>query len=191
MELKLLLKNQMILFPALNDSQYEHSISLHQDGKAYLQNLSISTDGLQFENGKMFFESELEPISTVELQDMRTNEGIENIDISLLTFYYSIILASFMEKIKQVCDFRVAVDMITRIYVPDLMRCFDTLGEGSGTNEEKISAIMRKTRAFHTIVGIHHITRNGRPDKSFFPLIELLLKGVRANAKVTNRDTEF
>lgn len=51
------------------------------------------------------------------------------------------------------------------------MRCLETLGEGSGTNEKNISIIMEKTRAFHTIVGIHHITRNGRPDKSFFPVM--------------------
>ncbi len=150
---------------------YEYSISLHQDGKAYLQNLSVSTDGLQFENGKMFFNGALEPISTVELQDMRTNEGIEEIDIPLLTMYYSIILVSFQERIKQGCDFRIATDTITRIYAPDLMKCLETLGDGSGANEKNISAIMRKTRAFHTIVGIHHITRNGRPDKSFFPLM--------------------
>ena len=150
---------------------YEYSISFHQDGKAYLQNLSVSTDGLQFENGKMFFSGALEPISTVELQDMRTNKGIEEIDIPLLTMYYSIILASFQEKIKQGLDVGIANGTITRIYAPDLMRRLETLGEGSGANEKNISIIMEKTRAFHTIVGIHHITRNGRPDKSFFPLM--------------------
>ena len=66
---------------------YQHCISLHQEGKAYLEKL-ISTKGLEFRDGKMFFEGELEPISTVELQDMRTNEGIEDIDIPLLTMYF-------------------------------------------------------------------------------------------------------
>ena len=149
---------------------YEHSISLHQEGKAYLQNL-ISTDGLEFKDGKMYFKGALEPISTVELQDMRTNEGIEEIDIPLLTMYYSIILASFQEKIKQGIDFRKAADMITRIYVPDFMRCLETLGKGSGANENNVSSIMSKTRAFHNIIGIHHIKRNGRPDKSYFPVM--------------------
>ena len=150
---------------------YEYSISLHQDGKAYLQNLSVSTDGLQFENGKMFFTGDLEPISTVELQDMCTNEGIEEIDIPLLTMYYSIILTSFQERIKRGWDFREAANQITTVYAPEFMRCLETLGDGSGANEKNISIIMEKTRAFHTIVGIHHITRNGRPDKSFFPLM--------------------
>lgn len=150
---------------------FEHSISWHQEGKAHLFNLSITTDSLEFKDGKMFFKGALEPISTVELKDMSTNEGIEEIDIPLLTMYYSIILNSFMEKVKQGWDFRVAANMITRIYAPDLMRCLDTLSDEGGASEDKIARIMSKTRDFHTIVGIHHITRNGRPDKSYFPVM--------------------
>ena len=150
--------------------EYEYSISLHHEGKAYLEKLII-TKGLEFKDGKMFFEGALEPISTVELQDMRTNEGIEEIDIPLLTMYYTIILDFFNEKIKQGWDFRDAADMITRVYAPDLMKRLETLGEGSGTNENNISVIMRKTATFHNVIGIHHITRNGRPDKSYFPVM--------------------
>ena len=149
---------------------YQHCISLHHEGKAYLEKL-ISTKGLEFKDGKMFFEGELEPISTVELQDMRTKEGIEEIDIPLLTMYYSIIFASFMEKMKKGLEFKYAVDMVTRIYAPDLMRCLETIGVSSGANEKNISIIMEKTLAFHNIIGIHHITRNGRPDKSYFPVM--------------------
>lgn len=115
---------------------YQHCISLHHEGKAYLEKL-ISTKGLEFKDGKMFFEGALEPISTVELQDMRTNKGIEEIDIPLLTMYYSIIFASFMEKMKNGLDFKYAVDMVTRIYAPDLMRCLETLGECSDTSWKK------------------------------------------------------
>ena len=150
---------------------YEYSISLHQEGKAFLQKLTMSTDGLQFENGEMFFKGAIEPISTVELQDMRTNEGIEEIDIPLLTMYYSIILAKFQERIKQGLDFGTANNMITRIYVPDFIRCLETLSEGSGSTEEKICAIMRKTRAFHNIVGIHYVHMNGKKHRSYFPVM--------------------
>ena len=150
---------------------YLYSVSLHKGGKAYLEKLTMSTDGLQFENGKMFFKGELEPISTVELQDMTTNEGIEEIDIPLLTMYYTLILAAFQEKLKHGWDFRIANDTITRVYAPDFMKCLDIVGEGSGANEKNISIIMQKTRAFHNIIGIHHITRNGRPDKSYFPVM--------------------
>ena len=150
---------------------YEYSISLHQEGKAFLQKLTMNTDGLRFENGEMFFDGALEPISTVELQDMRTNEGIETIDIPLLTMYYSIILAKFQERIKQGLDFGTANNMITRIYVPDFIKCLEIISEGSGNSEEKIANIMRKTRAFHNIVGIHYVPRNGKIHRSYFPVM--------------------
>ena len=150
---------------------YEYSISLHQEGEAFLQKLTMNTDGLQFENGEMRFNGALEPISTVELKNMLTNKGIEDIDIPLLTMYYSIILAKFQERIKQGLDFGTANNMITRIYVPDFIRCLETLSKDSGTNEEKISAIMRKTSAFHNIIGIHYVTRNGKIHRSYFPVM--------------------
>ena len=150
---------------------YEHSISLHPAGNAYLEKLTISTNDLQFEDGKMFFKGAFEPISTVELKNIITKEGIEEIDIPLLTMYYSIILAALQEYMKQGLDFKYAADMVTRIYAPDLMRCLKTLENGSGTNENQISSIMRKTETFHNVIGILHITRNGRPDKSYFPVL--------------------
>ena len=73
------------------DNEYENAISLYQDGKAYFYPV-VSTQGLRFENGKMFFEGDaLRTITTAELRDMRTDKGIEKIDISLLTIYYSLI----------------------------------------------------------------------------------------------------
>ena len=150
---------------------FEHSITWHPESKAHLFNLSITTDSLEFKDGNMFFKGSLEPISTVELKDMSTNEGIEEIDIPLLTMYYSIILNSFIEKVKHGWDFRVALNQITVVYAPDLMKCLNTLSDEGGTSEDKIARIMSKTRDSHTIVGIHHVTRNGRPDKSYFPVM--------------------
>ena len=75
--------------------EFENAISLYQSGKAHLYPV-ISTKGLRFENGEIFFEGEiLHSISAAELQDIRTREGIEKIDIPLLTVYYSIILKEF------------------------------------------------------------------------------------------------
>lgn len=152
---------------------YEHSISLHQDGKAYLQNLSVSTDGLQFENGKMFLSGALEPISTVELQDMRTNEGIEEIDIPLLTMYYTIILAEYNRCLKNGETIQDVTSKITTVYAPELARCLGIIkeGEDGGLHKSDIANIMAKTRKFHNILGIMHITRNGKPDESYFPVL--------------------
>ena len=152
---------------------YEHSISLHQDGKAFLQKLTMSTDGLQFENGEMFFEGDLEPISTVKLQDMRTNEGIEEIDIPLLTMYYTIILAEYSRCLRNGETIQDVTSKVTTIYAPELARCLGIIrkGEDGGLHKSDIANIMAKTRKFHNILGIMHITRNGKPDESYFPVL--------------------
>ena len=152
---------------------YEHSISLHQEGKAYLQHLSISTDGLKFENGEMFFEGALEPISTVELKNMVTNEGIDKIDIPLLTAYYSIILSQYQERLQKGEALRDITSQITTIYAPDFANYLGITikGEEGGLHKSDVKNIMNKTSKFHNIIGIMHITRNGKPDKSYFPVL--------------------
>ena len=84
---------QNLAIPTLRE--YQHGLSLYQDGKAYLQPLT-STDGLKFQNGLMYFSGEqMRRVSEVELQNMKTKEGIENIDLALLRVFYSIILYDF------------------------------------------------------------------------------------------------
>ena len=68
-----------LVIPTLNS--YENAISLYKAGKAYLYPV-VSTKGVKFENGEMFFEDDaLRSISTAEIRDMRTDKGIDKIDI--------------------------------------------------------------------------------------------------------------
>ena len=152
---------------------YENSISLHQEGNAYMQYLTISTDGLKFENGEMFFEGALEPISTVELKNMVTNEGIEKIDIPLLTALYNVILTKYHERLMQGETLRDVTSQVTSVYAPDFANYLGiTLkGENGGLHKTDVRNIMEKTSKFHNIIGILHITRNGKPDKSYFPVL--------------------
>ena len=150
--------------------QYENSISLHQEGNAYMQNF-VSTDGLEFKDGNMYFKGALSPISTVELQDMRTNEGIEEIDIPLLTMYYSIILTSFQDQLKHGKSFSEIANQITSVSASELMKCLGLLESGSGISERDILNIMRKTSTFHNVVGVFHFMKYGRLHKSYFPVL--------------------
>ena len=154
-------------------SDYQNSLSFHQEGKAYMQHLTINTDGLRFENGEMFFAGDLEPISTVELQDMRTNEGIEEIDIPLLTVYYSIIIMKYQERLKKGEAIGDVTSQITTVYAPDLAKTIGMIPteEDGGLHRSDIVKIMEKMRKFHNILGIMHITRNGKPDESYFPVL--------------------
>lgn len=154
-------------------SGYEHSLSFHQEGKAYMQHLMINTDGLKFENGEMFFDGALEPISTVELKNMSTKKGIEKIDIPLLSFYYSVILTKYQERLKRGESLGDITSQLTTVYAPDLARAIGIIptGEDGGLHRTDILKIMDKMSVFHSIVGIMHITRNGKPDKSYFPVL--------------------
>ena len=148
--------------------EYENAISLHQEGKAYLYPLIIGTKGLRFEDGEIFFEGDaLRSISAAELKDMRTNEGIEKIDIPLLTVYYSIILKEFYSSLQA----GEKLNPIITMYAPDLMRCIGLLQDGSGIHENDIKSIMRKTQTFQNIIGVLDVTKYGKARKSYFPVL--------------------
>ena len=85
-----------LAFPTM--AKYQYSIGLHNEGDAYIQPLT-STDGLSFDDGKMFFaNNRIKQISEVELQNMKTKEGIDTIDLPLLRTFYSIIFNAFKKQ---------------------------------------------------------------------------------------------
>lgn len=140
--------------------QYKYSMSLYQSGGAYLQPLT-STDGLKFKGGKMYFDN-MQQVSGVELQNMKTKEGIEAIDLSLLRVFYSIILSAF--EASKCTELK---DVIT-LFVPDLA---EYLGLQRNLNKQDIARVISKAQSFHNIVGVLHGTRNGKPSQSLYPVL--------------------
>lgn len=141
-------------------ANYQYSMSLYQSGNAYLQPLT-STDGLKFKNGKIYFDG-MQQVSEVELQNMKTKEGIENIDLALLRVFYSIILTAFeASKCKELKD-------VITLFVPDLA---EYLGLQRNLNKKNIDGVIAKVQSFHNIVGILHGTRNGKPSQSIYPVL--------------------
>lgn len=141
-------------------ANYQYSMSLYQSGNAYLQPLT-STDGLKFKNGKIYFDG-MQQVSEVELQNMKTKEGIENIDLALLRVFYSIILSAFeASKCKELKD-------VITLFVPDLA---EYLGLQRNLNKKNIDGVIAKVQSFHNIVGILHGTRNGKPSQSIYPVL--------------------
>ena len=143
---------EVLAVPTLNE--YENAITLCNGERAYLCPL-VSTQRSRFENGKIFFEGDgLCSISTAELRDMRTDKGIEKIDIPLLTIYYSIILKEFYSSL--ISD--EPLNPIITIYAPELMRCIGLLNDGSGIHKSDVKNIMEKTQTFHNIRRSEKIT---------------------------------
>lgn len=150
-----------LAFPTM--AKYQYSIGLHNEGEAYIQPLT-STDGLSFDDGKMFFaDNRIKQVSEVELQNMKTKEGIDTIDLPLLRTFYSIIFNAF-----QKTNYQQLKPVIT-LYVPELAKYLGL--RKSGLNREDITNIIIKTQAFHNIVGIQHGTRNGKPVQSIYPVL--------------------
>ncbi|MCQ2408869.1 MAG: hypothetical protein MJ065_10145 [Oscillospiraceae bacterium] len=151
---------QQLAVPTLQN--YQYVMSLKASGNAYLQPLA-STDGLKFSDGKMYFiGNDIQPVSEVELQNMTTNEGIETIELGMLRIFYSIILTEF-EKTR----YKELRDVIT-LYVPDLAEC---MGLQRNLNKQAIQRIIDTIQSFHTIVGVMHGTRNGKPSQSLYPVL--------------------
>lgn len=151
---------QNLAIPTLRE--YQHGLSLYQDGKAYLQPLT-STDGLKFQNGLMYFAGEqMRRVSEVELQNMKTKEGIENIDLALLRVFYSIILSAF-----EATGCKTLKPNIT-LFVPDLA---EFLGLQRNLNKQDLARVISKTQQFHNIVGVMHETRNGKPTQSLYQVL--------------------
>ena len=121
---------------------YDNAISLCDNGNAYLAPLP-STDGLKFKDGKMFFEGNLAPISAAQLQNMKTKENINSIDLPLLRSFYSILLSENQKSKKK-------LDVIS-LYIPDLAA---HLGKPRNLNEERIQGIIADVQKFHNIVGL-------------------------------------
>lgn len=141
---------------------YQHSMSLYQNGNAYLQPLT-STDGLKFQNGLMYFAGkQMRRVSEVELQNMKTKEGIENIDLALLRVFYSIILSAF-----EATGCKTLKSNIT-LFVPDLA---EFLGLQRNLNKQDLMRVISKTQQFHNIVGVMHETRNGKPTQSLYQVL--------------------
>lgn len=140
-------------------SGYQYGLSLYQDGNAYLQPLS-KTDNLRFEDGKLFFKGRLEEVSAAELQNIKTKEGIEKIDLPLLKSFYSVILKDFENNKK--------VNKALEIYVPDLAAY---LGMQRNLNAQDLQGLLAKAQSFHNIVGVIREMRNGKLRDSFYMVL--------------------
>ena len=140
---------------------YLYSFSLYQEGNAYLQPLK-SADGLRFENGQMFFEGTLKEVSAVELQNMKTKDGIENIDLQGLRMFYSLILSEFEKS-----GYTELKD-VQSISVPVLAEYMGL--DRNGINKTNVQALINRTQSYHHIIGVLHGSRPGRLP-SLYPVL--------------------
>lgn len=133
--------------------EYQESFAFDENNKAYIQPI-IHTEGLQFRGGKMFLQGGLKAISEVELQNMKTKEGIEEIDIPLLMVFYTVIYKEFEKKLKS----NETLSPVVTIYAPDMAA---SLGMARPHDKKDMHALIEKVQSFHNIIGICSAERAG------------------------------
>jgi len=133
-------------------SDYLNALNFNEQGNAYMNNIRDMT-GLEFEGGKMYIAGQSKAVSEMELRDMHTNEGITNINLPLLQFYYSIMFKKYESLIydKYVLGKPGKMNASVSLYLP-------TLAEARGLSRQagsaSIAAIQEELNAFDSIVGI-------------------------------------
>lgn len=145
-----------LIVPTFNG--YQYSMSLYKEGGAYLQPLN-SMDDLRFKGGKLYFDgARMKEVSEAELRDLRTKEGIENIDLTALRYYYSIIFDQF-----QLSKYKVPLDVVPV--------SASILTGRNDPNKGEVNAAIAKVQSFHNVMGVVKGTRNGKPTESYYQVL--------------------
>ena len=131
---------------------------VNQKGGAYLQPLT-SMDGLRFKKGKLYFEgARMKEVSEAELRDLRTKEGIQDLDLTALRFYYSILFNQF-----QLSNYTVLQDIVPI--------SASILAGRNDPNKQDVDAAIAKVQSYHNVMGVVKGTRNGKPTESYYQVL--------------------
>lgn len=140
--------------PTLAD--YQYSMSLNQEKKAYLQQIS-SMDNLEFKDGTLFFKGPgAREVSEAELRDLRTNEGIEELDLFSLRTYYSILFYQYQ---------------ISNVLQDVIVVAVPVLAGRKDPKEEDIKRVIEKIKSYHNVMGVIKGERNGKIRESYYQVL--------------------
>lgn len=120
---------------------YENSITLREKGAAFLMKLR-SMEGLEFKDGKLYIEGLPEETTIEVVRNLRTMEGIDDINLPLLRYFYSIIYQKF--------DKTGDPSGQISLYLPDLARA---IGHKGNIDNKAKNAIIKAIYEFHPLIG--------------------------------------
>lgn len=141
------LPNKMAI---ITDKKMQSALTLWNNGNAYMQKVS-SMEYFSFKSGMLYFKGM--PISAARLETLRTNEGLDCIDLPLLRILYSIILQNYESMRRQYVE---GPNEALTLYVPDLAA---TMGKSRHISDKDIKSIKSKMMQYQTVVGI--VNNNG------------------------------
>lgn len=148
------------------DKDYLYALSLLEQGGAYMSMMKM--DGLTFDSGKLYIKDQRARVaSEMELQDLKTKEGINSINLPFLQFYYSLLYSEWERSIlDQAAGGAGIIQPITRFYLPDLLKA---RGLPGNAGRESVEAIKNDIAAFHNVVGVLKVKGYSKP--SYYPVL--------------------
>jgi len=161
---------------------FEYGVSMLADGNAHLELLdTVTADRLQFKDGLLYFEDDSggrQEFTEAHLRKAATKEGIDKINLTLLRYYYSVILKGFEGKIKEFQQGKIADEeslrkeltfMPVTFYLPDLLR--ELTGGGYATAGHQIDKVINETWAFRNIIGVISDYYGEKRRESYYPVL--------------------
>ena len=155
----------------ITNPHYQYGVSFFQHNDAWLQLLSTA-EGLEYDKEKGLRFKGI-PMSNAELKNLFTKKGVEDINLPLLKFFYSIILKNFYDKLQINDDgthktVKPTLQESITLYLPDLAA---QLGKSRKLSKENIKEVIAHVSAFQNIVGILKVRRNGRIYENILPVL--------------------
>ena len=131
--------------------EYLNACSLLERGSAYMR--QINMDGLTFNNGKLYFKDyRAREVSEMELQDLKTKENIEKINLPFLQFLYTILFKEWEKSIQDQANGKPGeIPPVSKFYLPDILKA---RGVSSNAGQTSINAIKNDISALHNVVGV-------------------------------------
>lgn len=138
--------------PVITNRQYQHAMTLNKNDAAYLQLLSDNSR-LDFKKGVLLLDDL--SVTSKELKELFTKEGIDKINFSLLQAIYGIILQRFSET-RHPEDYK--TEVIT-VYYPEFAK---KTGKSTNITHNDIKECIKNMKLLGKVVGIiSNGTRSG------------------------------
>lgn len=144
--------------PVITNSKYQNALTFNKNDTAYLQMISC-TDTLNYKDGILLYKGL--PITDADLNSLYTEDGIKNINLSLLRALYGIILNIFYKPHQK----NQIIDSTIAIYYPEFAR---KIGKASNIGKNDVNEFIKNIEHLQTIVGI---ISNGTGSNDVLPVM--------------------
>ena len=144
---------------------FTNAITFNDKGEVYLTPLQQEIIGkMKFKDGHIFLNGKADELTDIEVQNLSTKEYINELDMTLLRMFYTIVLNEFEKN-----DFNQINSNIV-IYVPDLLRALDIKENQS---KEQIGAFINGINKFKNLIGVIK-TQNAKRKRTYTSYYALL-----------------